>query len=296
MPARILAAFIDMIVLRMMASAFLPASGSGGLWMFLLAGIYFGIGNSHWLTGSTPGKKILGLEVKSLTNSERLTLTQSFLRFLYYPGIVILLVDLPETYFRMNGTIASPWVLQLNMLLAFICFLSSVAVFLVEGKLRAGHDFLAGTIVRRETEPAPSLSQPRFNKRHVFATTFAVFLSFMLWIMSVQQPPVVKRISSHKYYFERSRPFIIAGSLLNSNKLEVVLYFNSALEESEISSEVADFLDELNELDLLEQQLEVVFLIGVKGGNRFAFKNIPGQDNLEKIDLDQLPASGKSPV
>jgi len=296
MPARILAAFIDMIVLRMMASAFFPASSSGGLWMFILASVYFGIGNSHWLTGSTPGKKILGLEVRSLADGERLTLAHSFLRFLYYPGIIILLVDLPETFFRMNGTIASPWVLQLNMLLAFICFFSSVTIFLAEGKLRAGHDFLAGTIVRRESEESPCLNQPKFGKRHILATTGAVFLSFMLWITSVQQPPVVTRISSHKYYFERNKPLVIAGSLLNNNKLEIVLYFTSALEETEVPVEVSDLLEEMNELDLLEEQLEIVFLVGTRGGGRFAFKRKPGGNSLEKMDLDQLPASGKSPV
>jgi uncharacterized RDD family membrane protein YckC len=296
MPARILAAFLDMVMLRLIAAALLPSSGLAGFGMFILAGAYFGVGNSTWLSGSTPGKRILGLEVKSIVSGERLSLKQSLLRYLYYPGFVVLLVDLPQTYFKMNGTIASPWLLQFNMLLAFLCFFISVAIFFSGKKLRAGHDYLAKTVVVRDEGVSTNATQKIFENAQVVAGTFGASLAFILWIASVKQPPVVANITTHKYYFEKNHSLIIAGSLLIDDKLEIAIYLPPPVEEDEILQKIEELLDEMNERELLNSELELIFLVATEEGLSHSFRRNTGEKTLEQIELEQIPSSNKSPL
>jgi uncharacterized RDD family membrane protein YckC len=116
----------------------------------------------HWRWGQTLGKRVTGVRVHSLTGSP-LSLRQAAMRDIFplMAGIVGVLVSLPQVahgkspYPDAAAGLAGLSTFQIVMFGSmWVWWILEVTTMLFNSKRRALHDFIAGTVVMRVSQPA----------------------------------------------------------------------------------------------------------------------------------------------
>jgi len=199
-PARVLAALIDYFVVKATASILLPGSISG---FFLIAGIYFTAGNSSRLGGASIGKRLFGLKVKDLAGGEGLNVWQSFLRFFFLYGIIILVAEVPAYFYRQSALVAPLALLDLHLFFSLAYFLSLLALVIASKSNRGTHDFICSSYVERAEEKSDLEKESPFEKRPLGGILIACSVSLLLWLISASKAPEAETVLSHRYELER---------------------------------------------------------------------------------------------
>lgn len=219
--ARILAAFVDSLVIQALllaVHALYPAVEYQWIASIGFCLLYFGVGNSHISGGTTLGKRAFGLQVVHSITSEPLSLAQSIKRSVFHSILAQLVIEVPSIFFRQYGVTGSPYLLDTPMLLVLVYSFWNYSLPLANDFRRAGHDFLASSIVisRRDTdareEHAQTTKAQTRNRNYLtLQLPLSICIAFLAWIGSTTQPPLVEKVQFARYLLERDFPVRITG-------------------------------------------------------------------------------------
>ncbi len=290
-PARLLAALIDLFLIRVLAGTFLP-SNNWGLGTFALAALYFSLGNSEFMGGGTPGKKLFGLKVLSINTGNHIGLGKSFLRYLAYPGLIILLIELPQIYFRANGLIASPYLLESNMLLAMLVFIGSVFLILFSKAQMGLHDWIASTSIARLNEEHKA--KQGWSKPESLSVSLGACFALSLWLFGVNQPEPVKQLSSHRYHLERENPYRIAGSQIHNSVLQIAVFFLKDLTEEELVEKIEILSNSIIDSNILSAERSLSFFVRTPDGRDLQFNRDSNEKKIVKVETSRISNIGNA--
>lgn len=242
LPSRAIAAFIDYLVLQALLIPSLALLGSSDYAFLLACAIsvfYFGIGNSLVTSGRTLGKRTFGLFVVNVNDGSLLSIKQSSLRCLFQIVFPILLIELPPLFFREHSTAGSPFLLESQMLFVLIYTIWNASLVLVAKQQRAGHDFLAQSIVLQGETGAdlqPKLPSQRQKAFHPIQCTTSFALGGLLWWLSVSQLPAVDAIHRIRYSLEHD--FALRIISIQADATTIYLQLLQIPSEEKISAEM----------------------------------------------------------
>lgn len=237
--ARALAVFVDYLLINALISltGHLTESADDGLLLaMLLSALYYTIGNSALLGGSTIGKRLFGLRVCSIKGPQvrLLTLSESIIRYLSCFGAILLLAEIPERIFRAYAVVSTPYLLEAPMLLALVYLIGNACSVMLQPKRRGFHDFLAGSIVVRGklqsiadtrtllTPPCVSLL-PKLLRAPSTPLFLGLAIGSSLWIAGLLHPPEVQQIAANRFYIEHEFPVRIISLNSRPGALEIFL-------------------------------------------------------------------------
>lgn len=282
-PSRLLAALIDYLVF----SAFSSLCARSGIpfdkvfiGTFIIGALYFGIGNSRWSNGQTLGKRAFGIQVYH--QSSLLTLRRSFFRYFLSIGIVILIVEIPQLYFRTHGISASLTITELPTLLAInLLSIQFACLFSSRGNLGL-HDFFATTqVVRTESQTRSTLSRKTF-----FLWLLASGFTSTVWFAQLQLPPKARQIYEHRFVLEHRLPIRVLQVSEDETACEIrVLVIESTKDRELLVNQLTKDLDSF--IETIPRSAEA----GLKP-LRFFFHFEDSQDIVERNSLHQT----KSPM
>ena len=261
LPARILAAVIDYLIVKSAAGIFIPGSVLG---FFVVASVYFTAGNSAILGGATAGKRFFGLRVEGLNHKNQLSVFHGFLRFFFLYGVIISLGEVPTYFFRQSQTVAPLYILDLHLFFAMAYFLSLLALVVFSADHRGIHDYISSSFVTRSDSSSAPENSKFFIKKNIGIILIATAFSILLWIFSALKPPAAEAILSQKYKLENDFGLEIAGAdyIEQPKRLLFIRCISyEKLEEDEVSQKLAALSEHLVGEGLLEEDLILHYLV-----------------------------------
>jgi len=251
-----LALFIDYVFLSALIFFTEKAIGSSDYLFFitfLITGFYFTFCNSELCTGQTLGKKVLGLKTLNSSGKALLDPTKSALRFFFSFGIIILLSEIPNLFYREQGVVASPFLLEFHMLLVMLLCSLSLCFSALTGSHRSIHDIICKTIVLRNFEITSideelNLQFESSKKNKIWLSAFAFFAAFFLWSLGVVQPKAVSNVNMRKYKIEKELDTRLLSVSFQQQTLEWISLIPNSNQSSnlEIAKKYGHYLIEQN--------------------------------------------------
>ena len=249
--ARALAAFIDSLMIQALVipcSTLLP---SGQYLLLLTIGVcffYFGIGNSLITSGSTLGKKAFGLCVRHSQTNDFLSIPQSMLRCSFHTVIPLLFIEVPPMFYRSSAVEGSPLLLDSPMLIVLCYTIWNFTLPIVSGRARAGHDFVARSVVMRKGQvnqsSASSLKvESFFHLRHFI---ISLVVGAIFWTLSISNRENVTALHRVRYLLEHELAFRIISIQGSKEALFVQLYLDEEKDSSELARLANKFCNTVN--------------------------------------------------
>lgn len=189
--------------------------------------VYFGIGNSYITRGQTLGKKAFGLHtVKILSKHDLeisfkfLTLKESILRFYLFIGLIILIGEVPDIFFKAKGLIINQSLQELNLYLAMQIMLFNGFLILFTNKKLGLHDiFVKSQVLHVDTKELPQIIENEIINATIeklaaksesgkIVTLFilALALNTISWSGSISKDPSIASIKASKFKIEKLFP------------------------------------------------------------------------------------------
>ena len=188
--------------------------------------LYFTIANSWVCRGTTVGKLLMGLRTRNPKTKGFLSIPQSAFRFFCSHGIIIILFELPEIYFRSQAS--TSWLAHSNIqsFIASGLYLASLGIFIAHPTKRALHDFISNSIVIRQTtvdSTETSSSQVTYNttRSTYIGAICGIIFAFVLWQMSLTRPILESQISNRKYLIESKLPVRLRSISVTNNSAQL---------------------------------------------------------------------------
>ena len=244
--ARALAAFVDSLMIQALlipCSTLLPS----GEYLFLLTiaicFFYFGIGNSIITSGSTLGKKAFGLSVRHSQSNDFLSIPQSMLRCSFHTVLPLLFIEIPPMLYRSASVEGSPLFLDSPMLLVLCYTIWNFTLPIVSGRGRAGHDFVASSVVMRKGQATVSATSTRkiesyFHPRHFIVS---LVVGVLFWSLSVSNRENVTALHRIRYSIEHDLAIRIISIQGSNDALFIQLYLNDEKKSSELEKLANEF-------------------------------------------------------
>jgi len=223
LPARGIAAFVDYFVLMVTLSALAKMTSEVDIRFvltFVVALLYYGLGNSRLTRGQTLGKKLFGLRVVGTNEESPLPIAHSVARFTMLFGVIMLLRDGFSLYFRHQAFVASPIILEFPMLCCLMFFFANIGCVVLAKRHQGFHDLLGKSIVIRERDSSFS-GFPYHNR--MLGSIGGAMLGFLLWLPAVLQPDPLLRVRQYQYDLEHHLPIRIISITAEQEALSITL-------------------------------------------------------------------------